>query len=487
MRAALAAILLTILGVADAAAQTIPCGEPYTIRRGDTLRRIAARAYGPEADFAPIWEANRARLGWANPSLIDLGQVIDVPCLDAAGAPLAPAAAARDADGAAPAGASAVAAPAVEPPPGRDATADASAPADAGATDAAPPDAAGATSAGAAAADAASPVADAEPQGATATTAASAARVATPTGAGDATGAGAAPGPTEAATAAGRAGTPAAAGGPDAPARSGGVDAPAGEPPAVAAEIATVALPPTPPDAAPATDASPTPAATAAVAPVDLLLTPAPPFVDPSQAGGGFAARLLARALEAGGRTVATRAAAGAEAPETGFELSFPQVRPDCAAVPAPPVCARLLWSEPVAELVVAFVTGAGVAVGAGDAALDGLRVCAASGTPEAALRARGARPGATARAASAEACLADVAAGRTDVAALETSALEGARLPPGLVERRALTAMLPLRAAAPADAPGAAALIATLDAGLAALRDSGALFEATRAGLDAR
>lgn len=68
-------------------AQSLPCGAPYEVRPGDTLQRIAERAYGPQASYRILWEANRERLGGRDPSAIAVGQVIDVPCIGAHGAP----------------------------------------------------------------------------------------------------------------------------------------------------------------------------------------------------------------------------------------------------------------------------------------------------------------------------------------------------------------------------------------------------------------
>ena len=92
----------------------------YTIRPGDTLSQIAARAYGSAADWPAIWRANRRQV--PDPDLIPAGQRLALP-----GSPqvppwlarsaLAAAAAARPAP-AAPAGATAApAAPAQAPGP----------------------------------------------------------------------------------------------------------------------------------------------------------------------------------------------------------------------------------------------------------------------------------------------------------------------------------------------------------------------------------
>ncbi len=87
----------------------------YTIRPGDTLSQIAARAYGSAADWPAIWWANRRQV--PHPDLITAGQRLALPSSHQvppwlARAALAAAAAARPAP-AAPAGATAaLAAPA---------------------------------------------------------------------------------------------------------------------------------------------------------------------------------------------------------------------------------------------------------------------------------------------------------------------------------------------------------------------------------------
>ncbi|MEM7487591.1 MAG: hypothetical protein AAF390_00550 [Pseudomonadota bacterium] len=57
----------------------IPCGEPYTVVRGDTLGDISVRAYGRGA-YRLFYETNVARVG-QNPDLIEVGLVLRVPCL----------------------------------------------------------------------------------------------------------------------------------------------------------------------------------------------------------------------------------------------------------------------------------------------------------------------------------------------------------------------------------------------------------------------
>jgi len=102
--------------------------QSYTVQRGDTLTNIAVRVFGNK-NFAPIYRANRAVIG-ANPSLIEVGTVLQIPCADgtvppagaatesataAAPADAAPAEAPAEAATAEAAPAEAAAAPAVAP------------------------------------------------------------------------------------------------------------------------------------------------------------------------------------------------------------------------------------------------------------------------------------------------------------------------------------------------------------------------------------
>jgi hypothetical protein len=49
----------------------------YTIRPGDTLSQIAARAYGSAADWPAVWWANRRQI--SDPDLITAGQRLTLP------------------------------------------------------------------------------------------------------------------------------------------------------------------------------------------------------------------------------------------------------------------------------------------------------------------------------------------------------------------------------------------------------------------------
>ncbi len=83
-RTTLAALALSAAGAAVAQAQQGGCGTPYVIAPGDTLHRIATRAYGAEGDFRTLFAANRERLGWSDPSQIKVGQIVAIPCPDGA-------------------------------------------------------------------------------------------------------------------------------------------------------------------------------------------------------------------------------------------------------------------------------------------------------------------------------------------------------------------------------------------------------------------
>jgi polar amino acid transport system substrate-binding protein len=99
-RIALSALGLSLASAAGA--QSIPCGVPYTVQRGDTLQRIAERAYGPEASFRDLIPANRGAFTGGNPSLIEVGQVLTIPCRGDGGGNSAAAAPAEPQEPAAP-------------------------------------------------------------------------------------------------------------------------------------------------------------------------------------------------------------------------------------------------------------------------------------------------------------------------------------------------------------------------------------------------
>lgn len=73
--------LSTLFAATSADAQAIPCGEGYTVGDGDSLARIAVRAYGSQAAVDLLFNFNRRRIG-DNPSLIQPGLELAIPCLD---------------------------------------------------------------------------------------------------------------------------------------------------------------------------------------------------------------------------------------------------------------------------------------------------------------------------------------------------------------------------------------------------------------------
>lgn len=85
MRWMMTAAAIFIAG--PAFAQQVACGSFYDVRPGDTLQRIAVRAYGPDGSWRTLWAVNADRLR-GDPSLITVGDSVFVPCLDADGRPL---------------------------------------------------------------------------------------------------------------------------------------------------------------------------------------------------------------------------------------------------------------------------------------------------------------------------------------------------------------------------------------------------------------
>jgi hypothetical protein len=85
---AMTSVALVLSAAGGASAQTIECGGAYSIQRGDTLRGIAGRAYG-SGEFRPIYDANLSVIG-PNPNLIEVGMLLQIPCLSAPIRPAAP-------------------------------------------------------------------------------------------------------------------------------------------------------------------------------------------------------------------------------------------------------------------------------------------------------------------------------------------------------------------------------------------------------------
>lgn len=67
-----------LMGPQASAQNTIACGEPYTIVRGDTLGGIAGRAYGG-GQLRALYEVNKATIG-PDMNAINVGMVLQIPC-----------------------------------------------------------------------------------------------------------------------------------------------------------------------------------------------------------------------------------------------------------------------------------------------------------------------------------------------------------------------------------------------------------------------
>jgi len=80
----LAAIAIGALTMNPAVAQE--CGQDYEVVRGDSLSKIAAKTYDDPQKWSVIYGVNTAIIG-LNPDLIDIGQVLRIPCLDKEAAP----------------------------------------------------------------------------------------------------------------------------------------------------------------------------------------------------------------------------------------------------------------------------------------------------------------------------------------------------------------------------------------------------------------
>ncbi len=73
----------------DASAQSISCGGSYRVQPGDTLSLLAQRVYGDAGLFNFLFRANSDIIG-SNPSLIEVGDTFEIPCLDGTTASTAP-------------------------------------------------------------------------------------------------------------------------------------------------------------------------------------------------------------------------------------------------------------------------------------------------------------------------------------------------------------------------------------------------------------
>lgn len=75
------ALGLTAAIGAGAQAQSISCGGSYTIERGDSLQKVTRMAYGEGLSWSYLYNINKDVVG-PNPSLIEIGMVLQVPCRD---------------------------------------------------------------------------------------------------------------------------------------------------------------------------------------------------------------------------------------------------------------------------------------------------------------------------------------------------------------------------------------------------------------------
>lgn len=103
--------LASLGGVSSASAQALACGQSYTIKAGDTLQRLTNRAFGPGKSYNLMYRPNAAVIG-KNPSAIEVGMVLQIPCLNGATANNAAAASTASTTAARPRNTTQVAAPA---------------------------------------------------------------------------------------------------------------------------------------------------------------------------------------------------------------------------------------------------------------------------------------------------------------------------------------------------------------------------------------
>lgn len=79
LTAIIGAFGLTAMFGAGAQAQSLACGGEYIIKRGDTLQKVTRMAYGGGLSWSFLYNANKAVVG-RNPSAIEVGMKIKVPC-----------------------------------------------------------------------------------------------------------------------------------------------------------------------------------------------------------------------------------------------------------------------------------------------------------------------------------------------------------------------------------------------------------------------
>lgn len=77
--ATLLVAIFATFGVPDAGNAQSAC-EVYRVKPGDSLRKIALRAFGDD-DYSALYQMNAGEIG-RNPNLISVGMVLNVPCAD---------------------------------------------------------------------------------------------------------------------------------------------------------------------------------------------------------------------------------------------------------------------------------------------------------------------------------------------------------------------------------------------------------------------
>ncbi|MEM7525048.1 MAG: LysM peptidoglycan-binding domain-containing protein, partial [Pseudomonadota bacterium] len=75
-----AALLITPMAE-RASAQALACGGEYVIKAGDTVSKVSRRVYGNDVPYQILFSANSDVIG-ADPSLVEIGMVLRLPCLD---------------------------------------------------------------------------------------------------------------------------------------------------------------------------------------------------------------------------------------------------------------------------------------------------------------------------------------------------------------------------------------------------------------------
>jgi polar amino acid transport system substrate-binding protein len=75
-----AAVLAVLLGFRGTAAMAQTCGQDYTVQDGDSLAKIATKAYGKSSQWTTIFYANQDRMGGGQ-SLLVPGLALRIPCV----------------------------------------------------------------------------------------------------------------------------------------------------------------------------------------------------------------------------------------------------------------------------------------------------------------------------------------------------------------------------------------------------------------------